>query len=152
MRGVGAAGAAVFFNLYFFGRVNSVAGGDIVSGFALGAGQPDERAIAFFGSHTGGLYLPVRHLTTYRFQFLSLGWGSNPRSLPYHGSALPLSYLGLVLVLGPGFEPGQPERAMVLQTIAIDHSATLAYIKALPRWAVCCRQLSALVIHGGRLG
>ncbi len=37
-------------------------------------------------------------------------WDLNPRPLPYHGSALPLSYRGEV-VRGVGFEPTNSERA-----------------------------------------
>ena len=53
---------------------------------------------------------------------LSPGRESNPRLRPYQGRVLPLNHLG-GFVLGAGFEPAEPFRATVLQTVAIDHSA-----------------------------
>src|SRR5579859_1669761 len=63
-------------------------------------------------------------------------WGSNSRPHPYQGCALPLSYMGQRLrfyqtrpgapsaVVGAGFEPAYDFRRTVLQTVAINHSAT----------------------------
>ena len=102
----------------------------IVALLTLGARQCNEHAISFFCHFClhPGCGLKTRRGSPW--------WGSNSRPHPYQGCALPLSYMGQrvrfyqtrpaspIQVVGAGFEPAYDFRRTVLQTVAINHSAT----------------------------